>query len=133
MIADHTAAAEKMAAASQADGVAVPVGMTEAQQAEVATLSALKGPDFDAAYVQAQVAAHDEAVTLFETFAQESQPSSCAISQPKPFPSSSNTRPMPIPLSRMGDQPRRLRPGFGLAPCGGDPPGRGSPLVPKAG
>lgn len=69
MIADHTAAGEKIAAAAQADAMAVPVGITEEQQAGVATLSGMTGAEFDAAYIEAQVAAHDEAVTLFEAFA----------------------------------------------------------------
>ncbi len=75
MIADHTAAGQKMAAAAQTDGVAVAAAMTEDQQAKAAQLRGLSDADFDAAYVAAQVAAHDEAVSLFEAFVAQSQPS----------------------------------------------------------
>lgn len=75
MIADHTAAGEEMATAAEADGVMVPPAMTAEKTAQIETLRDMDPAGFDAAYVEAQVAAHDEAVALFQSFAAEAQPS----------------------------------------------------------
>lgn len=75
MIDDHTAAGEKMKAAAQTDGVTPPAAMAAKEQAELEKLQGAAGGDFDAAYLTAQVAAHDEAVALFESFSQGGQES----------------------------------------------------------
>jgi putative membrane protein len=75
MVDDHTAAGEKMKAAAEADGVTPPAGLAEKEQAELEKLQAAEGADFDAAYVLAQVAAHDEAVALFQSFSENGQES----------------------------------------------------------
>jgi putative membrane protein len=71
MIEDHTLAGDKMKAAAEADGVTPPAAMAEKEQAQLAELEAAEGEAFDEAYVAAQVAAHDEAVALFETFSEQ--------------------------------------------------------------
>jgi putative membrane protein len=70
MIDDHTLAGEKMKAAAEADGVSPPAGLAEKQQSQLDQLQSAEGEAFDQAYVSAQVAAHDEAVALFENFSE---------------------------------------------------------------
>ena len=71
MIEDHTAAGAKMQAAADSDNVAPPVGLAEEEEAQLEQLQAAPEGKFDAAYLAIQVAAHDEAVSLFETFARQ--------------------------------------------------------------
>jgi putative membrane protein len=73
MIEDHMAAGDKMKAAAQADGIDPPAAMAEQQQAELEELESAEGPAFDQAYLAAQVAAHDEAVSLFDTFSSQGE------------------------------------------------------------
>ena len=75
MIDDHTAAGEKMKAAAQADGTTLPAVLAEKEQAQLEKLRSVEGEAFDQAYLTAQVAAHDEAVALFDTFSTEGQES----------------------------------------------------------
>ena len=75
MIDDHTAAGEKMKAAAAADGVTPPAALADKEQAVLDKLQAAEGAEFDAAYIAAQVAAHDEAVALFESFSENGQES----------------------------------------------------------
>lgn len=70
MIDDHTAAGEKMKAAAQSDGVTPPAAMAAKDQTALEMLQAANAEVFDTAYLTAQVAAHDEAVALFETFSE---------------------------------------------------------------
>lgn len=71
MIKDHTTASKNLAAAAQQDGVTLPGEMTKKHDDQVEELSAAKGDDFDAAYIAAQTAAHQEALTLMTSFAKE--------------------------------------------------------------
>ena len=75
MIEDHTAAGEKMEAAAEKDGLTPPATMAEKEQAQFDQLQSAEGEAFNQAYLAAQVAAHDEAVALFETFSTESEES----------------------------------------------------------
>lgn len=68
LIADHTKAAQDLTAAAQAEGLAPENELDERHQEMLDNLSGLQGEEFDAAYIQAQVQAHDEAVALFETY-----------------------------------------------------------------
>ena len=49
--------------------------MAEKEQAQLEQLQSAEGEAFDQAYLTAQVAAHDEAVALFETFSTEGEES----------------------------------------------------------
>lgn len=69
MIDDHTLAGEKMQTAAQTAGVEVSVEMTEADRDAAQALR--DAADFDRAYLELQVKAHDAAVSLFETFSTE--------------------------------------------------------------
>jgi putative membrane protein len=71
MIDDHQAAGEKMKQAAQEAGVEVPSEMAEDQQEALDDLE--EADDFDEAYVDAQVEAHDEAVDLFEGFSENAE------------------------------------------------------------
>jgi putative membrane protein len=68
MIDDHTKAGEDMKAAAQSDGITPAEALQPAHQAKLDELSGMEGEAFDQAYLSAQVAAHDEAVALFEGF-----------------------------------------------------------------
>lgn len=68
MIADHTKAAQDMAPAAEEEGVELPSDLDDRHQQMLDDLDGLEGEEFDAAYIQAQVAAHDEAVALFEGY-----------------------------------------------------------------
>lgn len=68
MIADHTKAAQDMMPAAQEEGVTPPTDMEDRHQQMVDQLNGLEGEEFDAAYIAAQVQAHDEAVALFESY-----------------------------------------------------------------
>jgi putative membrane protein len=68
MITDHTAASEKLMAAAQQDGITPSDQMAPHHQNMLDGLTSADGEASDAAYVEAQVAAHEEAVALFEAY-----------------------------------------------------------------
>ena len=70
MITDHTAAAEKMGAAAEADGITPAAEISAVQQARLNELESLTGERFDTAYIDVQSTAHDEAIALFRAFAE---------------------------------------------------------------
>ncbi|MBB4662144.1 DUF4142 domain-containing protein [Conexibacter arvalis] len=63
-VTDHTRLLEQGSAVAAALGVAVPEGLSPRQQATVEALARLRGPDFDAAWIDAQIAAHRDALLL---------------------------------------------------------------------
>lgn len=70
LIRDHTMAQEQLAATAARVGIEAPAPSLNAeQQATVDALQQLWGKEFDAAYLQAQVKAHEEAIALFVGFA----------------------------------------------------------------
>jgi putative membrane protein len=75
MVRDHTAAGESMMQAVAASGadVAVPAGLDARHQQMVDQLQGLNADQFDAAYLQMQRQAHDEAVALFEGYAENGE------------------------------------------------------------
>ncbi len=75
MIADHTAAGEKMKAAAAEDGVTPPTAMAAKDQATLETLQGTDGKAFDTAYLDAQATGHDEAVALFQSFSKSGKDS----------------------------------------------------------
>lgn len=70
MIADHTKASADMQVAVKADKVADAVPLDAPHQAQLDQLRQVSGATFDTAYVAAQKAAHDEAVGLFSSYAE---------------------------------------------------------------
>lgn len=67
LIDDHTKATSQLIAATEGLGIRPTADMTQAQQLKVNYLRTLQGPEFEAAYLEQQVLAHEEAVSLFET------------------------------------------------------------------
>ncbi|MBZ9936976.1 DUF4142 domain-containing protein [Mesorhizobium sp. BR1-1-16] len=70
MINDHTKASSELKMAAQKDGVTIPTAMLEKHAATVEKLNGTAAGAFDAAYIDAQVNAHKEAVALMMSYAQ---------------------------------------------------------------
>lgn len=72
MVADHDKAAVDMTAALEASPLDLlpPAGLDAAHQERLDALAAAEGEAFDQLYIDAQVAAHDEAVALFTSYAE---------------------------------------------------------------
>jgi putative membrane protein len=70
MINDHTKASKELMAAAQQDGVTVPAEMTEKHATQILTLKDGSAASFDASYIKAQLAAHEEALNLMTSYAQ---------------------------------------------------------------
>lgn len=68
MVTDHTKAAQDMAPAAEAEGLTSATELDQRHQAIVDDMTNLEGADFDAAYIAAQMQAHDEAVALFQGY-----------------------------------------------------------------
>jgi putative membrane protein len=68
MVTDHTKAADELKDKAQKAGVTVPTGMSNSQQSKLDKLRGLNGKDFDKQYVDDQVSAHKETVSLFERY-----------------------------------------------------------------
>jgi putative membrane protein len=71
MIKDHTEASKNLMAAAKQDGIAVPGEMAEKHAAQVKALSGAEGEAFDAAYLDAQLAGHKEALALMTNYAKD--------------------------------------------------------------
>ncbi|WP_280139394.1 DUF4142 domain-containing protein [Microvirga massiliensis] len=71
MVQDHTAAGDKLKSAAQGvPGATVPTSLDQPHQQMVQTLQSASGPGFDRDYIQMQVTAHQDAVNLFDQYAQ---------------------------------------------------------------
>src|SRR5919107_2223587 len=70
LISDHTRLGAQVTAAAQSAGLTMPPpGLLPAQQAALAQLQAAgTGPSFDMAYRQAQIDAHNQAITLMQNY-----------------------------------------------------------------
>ena len=70
MIADHTKAGNEFKSTLQSANITPPPEQPDAKQkATLAKLSKAKGKSFDQAYINAQLQAHQEAVSLFRGYA----------------------------------------------------------------
>ena len=72
MVADHTKSSEELLAAVEASGLDItpPGAMTPEHQERSDALNGANVTDFDAAYIDAQVAAHQEALALMQSYAE---------------------------------------------------------------
>jgi len=70
MVTDHTTANQQLMSLARQQGMQPPAAMLPRHAQQLQTLQATPGPAFDAGYMQAQVAAHQEAVGLFEQASQ---------------------------------------------------------------
>jgi putative membrane protein len=69
MITDHSKAAKELKATARAAGkLKFPTALDEPHKTMIADLKAKRGKDFDTTYVNEQVQAHDEAVSLFSDY-----------------------------------------------------------------
>lgn len=73
IVSDHTDADEKLRAAAEEAGVATPVPETLDPRHEemIQQLNAATGAEFDTLYAEIQVQAHEEAVDLFSSYAEQ--------------------------------------------------------------
>ena len=70
MITDHEKAGEELGEILRAEGKVPMVNELASKEADMMTkLNAAKGTDFETAYVKMQQNAHEEAVSLFQTYA----------------------------------------------------------------
>lgn len=70
IIADHTAAGEKLMQLVEQQGLeAPPLELAPKHQRMLEQLEAVEGPDFETLYLDIQAQAHMEAVALFRTYA----------------------------------------------------------------
>ena len=67
MIQDHTTVNQQLASLARAQGIEPPMAPNAAQQQKIAAMQSLSGAAFERTYMTEQVAAHQEAVRLFET------------------------------------------------------------------
>lgn len=76
MVTDHTKAGQEFATAMTQDGVSVPDQLMPKHASMVSQLEAASDADFDRAYIDFQIAAHSEAVSLFRSYgdAPDSEP-----------------------------------------------------------
>lgn len=86
MIDDHGQAGEEMEAAAMEDGITPAPGLQPAHQAKLDELTGMDGESFDTAYIDAQVAAHDEAIGLFESFSTTGEDSALKAFATKTLP-----------------------------------------------
>jgi putative membrane protein len=72
MIADHGKSSEELLAAVQESGLDItpPGAMAEKHQQQFDALNGANVTDFDAAYIDAQVAAHEEALALMKSYSE---------------------------------------------------------------
>lgn len=69
MIDDHTKAGEEMKAAAEAQGdINLPAALDAEHQGKVDQLKGLSGEQFDSEYLSMQLAAHENAVALFDDY-----------------------------------------------------------------
>lgn len=66
MVTDHTKANKELMALAKKKSWTLPTAMTAEQQATYDKLAAMKGADFDSAYMAAMVKDHDEDVAEFK-------------------------------------------------------------------
>ena len=86
MITDHTAASAALKTAAAADGVAVPAQMVKKDVSGIDALEGASGAVFDANYIDAQVNAHQQAVALLSSYAQNGQAAALKAHAQKTLP-----------------------------------------------
>ena len=68
MITDHTKTSEQLASEAKADNLSVPTALSSSNQSKLDRLSSLNGSSFSKEYLDYQVSAHKEAVSLFQRY-----------------------------------------------------------------
>lgn len=70
MVTDHTKTSDQLATLAKADNVPLPTAIDSSHQQSMDQLKSLNGDDFTKRYAADQVAAHQNAVSLFERYGQ---------------------------------------------------------------
>jgi putative membrane protein len=73
MVTDHTKANQELATIAQAKHISIAPELDPQHRTLAAQLATLEGAVFDQAYLQGQVADHEQAITLFTTQSKEGQ------------------------------------------------------------
>ncbi|WEX73873.1 DUF4142 domain-containing protein [Sinorhizobium numidicum] len=73
MKTDHSRAGKDLAEAARKEGVELANTLDKAGEEKLTALNALKGGEFDPAYLSSQVTAHETAVELFGYYAEHGQ------------------------------------------------------------
>jgi putative membrane protein len=68
MVADHTTASEELAAQAKSEKFSVPTTLDDSDQGKIDKLRGLAGADFSKQYMDYQVSAHKDAVSLFQRY-----------------------------------------------------------------
>jgi putative membrane protein len=68
MITDHTKTTEQLKSTAQADNLALPTAISSTNQDKLDRLAKLSGGDFAKEYMDYQVSAHKDAVSLFQRY-----------------------------------------------------------------
>jgi putative membrane protein len=68
MVTDHTKTTSDLTGFAQSANIPLPTAMTSAQQSMLTKLQGLQGKDFAKQYVDDQVSAHKDAVSLFQRY-----------------------------------------------------------------
>jgi putative membrane protein len=68
MVADHTKAGAELSREAKAENVSVPTALDASNQDKLDKLQKLNGADFTKQYMDYQVSAHKDAVSLFERY-----------------------------------------------------------------
>jgi putative membrane protein len=68
MVADHTKASAELTTEAKAENLSVPTALDASNQDKVDKLQKLTGADFSKQYMDYQVSAHKDAVSLFERY-----------------------------------------------------------------
>jgi putative membrane protein len=68
MVADHTKASGELAAQAKSEKFSVPTTLDDSDQGKIDKLRGLAGADFSKQYMDYQVSAHKDAVSLFQRY-----------------------------------------------------------------
>ena len=68
MVADHTKTSEQLTSEAKANNLSVPAVLSSSNQSKLDRLSSLNGSNFSKEYMDYQVSAHKEAVSLFQRY-----------------------------------------------------------------
>jgi putative membrane protein len=71
MVEDHGKSNDELAEIVRRKGGTLPGGMTRDDERELEELRKLDGPEFEQRYMQAQIKAHDQAISTFQNASQE--------------------------------------------------------------
>jgi putative membrane protein len=71
MVADHTKANEELATQAKSENVSVPTALDNSNQGKIDKLQKLAGADFSRQYMDYQVSAHKDAVSLFQRYGKD--------------------------------------------------------------